>query len=121
MSGYDSNKHGATIDELLDKASTALQPEDIGIPTINHGVADTTFELTPNVLHVWGEVASLTLTLGNGRDGIVNEYMFQFVSGETATMLTLPDSIKWANEPTISPNKIYQASIADGLGLIAEF
>ena len=31
-----------------------------GIPSvIDHGTNDTTFELTPNVLHVWGEVAAL--------------------------------------------------------------
>lgn len=91
------------------------------IPLINHGTTDTTLELSPNVLHTWGEVASLTLTLGNGRNGIVNEYIFQFASGETATMLTLPDFIKWSSEPVISPNKMYQVSIVDGLGLIAEF
>lgn len=103
-----------TINNILGNINT-------DIPLINHGTTDTTLELSPNVLHTWGEVASLTLTLGNGRDGIVNEYIFQFASGETATMLTLPDFIKWSSEPVISPNKMYQVSIVDGLGLIAEF
>ena len=47
--------------------------------------------------------------------------MFQFTSGATATSLTLPDDIKWANEVTIEPNKIYQVSILKGLGSVLEF
>ena len=44
--------------------------------------------------------------------------MFEFVSGETATTLTLPDTIKWAETPSIEANKIYQCSIVNNVGLI---
>ena len=90
---------------------------------VNHGTSDTTFALTPNTFHVWDEVASLTLTLGSETSGVANEYLFQFTSGATATSLTLPDDIKWANDsaPTIAENMIYQVSILKGLASVLEF
>lgn len=88
------------------------------VPVTDHGTGDTTFELTPNVLHRWGEVASLTLTLGAETPGVVNEYMFQFTSGATATQLSLPDTVRWASTPEIAANTVYQVSIVDNLAVI---
>lgn len=90
---------------------------------VNHGTSDTTFALTPNTFHVWDEVSTLTLTLGSEIAGVANEYLFQFTSGATATSLTLPDDIKWANDatPTIVENMIYQVSILKGLASVLEF
>jgi hypothetical protein len=90
---------------------------------VNHGTNDTTFTLTPNTFNVWDEVASLTLDFGSEISGVVNEYLFQFNSGATATSLTLPDDIKWANDsaPTIGENMIYQVSILKGLASVLEF
>ena len=90
---------------------------------VNHGTSDTTFALTPNVFHVWDEVASLTLDFGSEITGVANEFLFQFTSGATATSLTLPDDIKWANDapPTIAENMIYQVSILKGLASVLEF
>ena len=92
-------------------------------PEVNHGTNDTTFTLTPNTFHVWDEVTSLTLNFGSEISGVANEYLFQFTSGSTATSLTLPDSIKWANDdvPTIGANMIYQVSILRGLASVLEF
>lgn len=90
---------------------------------VNHGTSDTTFALTPNTFHIWDEVANLTLTLGSETSGIANEFLFQFTSGATATSLTLPDDIKWANDapPTIAENMIYQVSILKGMASVLEF
>lgn len=87
---------------------------------VNHGTSDTTFTLTPNTFHVWDEVTSLTLDFGSETAGVANEYLFQFNSGATATSLTLPDDIKWANDsaPTIAENMIYQVSILKGLASV---
>lgn len=79
----------------------------------------TTLAIAPNVLHKWGEVTSLDITLAEPTDtSIVNEYMMEFVSGDTATTLTLPDTIKWAIEPKIEANKTYQISILDNIAVI---
>lgn len=88
------------------------------IQEVNHGTSDTTFTLTPNVLHVWGTVGSLTLTLGTGESGVMNEYMFQFDSGSTATTLSLPSSVMWITDNTIEANKTYQVSILNNLAVM---
>lgn len=75
-------------------------------------------ELQPNKYYKWGEVASLSLTLGTPINGILNEYMFEFISGTTPTTLTLPDTIKWETIPTIEANKKYQISIVNNIALI---
>lgn len=91
------------------------------ISITNHGTSDTTFTLTPNIYHKWGSVSSLTLTLGTPADNtIVNEYMFEFTSGSTATTLSLPSSVKWAESCgtlSVEASKTYQISIVDNIGL----
>ena len=90
---------------------------------VNHGTSDTTFTLTPNTFHVWDEVAALDLSFCDETAGVANEFVFQFTSGASATTLTLPDSIKWANDtaPTIAENTIYQMSVLKGLASVLEF
>ena len=92
-------------------------------PQINHGTSDTIFELTPNTFHVWGEVSSLKLTLGDEIPGIANEYLFQFTSGEEPTTLTLPNNLTIANDTTllIEPNTVYQISILNKLLTLISF
>lgn len=91
-------------------------------PIVNHGTSDTSFALTPNVFHRWGTVSSLSLTLATpSNQTILNEYMFEFVSGSTATSLTLPSTVKWETELAIEPNKTYQVSIIENLGVIGGF
>lgn len=89
---------------------------------VNHGTADTTFTLTPNAMHVWGEVAQLTLTLGEPMPNVVNEYAFEFQSPATPTNLSLPATLKWYNEyvTPVSANKRYQASIVNNVIIMGE-
>lgn len=83
---------------------------------------DSIVTIQPNVLNVWGEVASLDITIAEPIDNtIVNEYMVQFVSGATATTLTLPNTIKWMSAPSIQANKTYQLSVINNLAIIGEF
>lgn len=76
---------------------------------VDHGTSDTTFTLPPNQYHTWGEVASLTLTLGAGTDGQANGYWFSFDSGDTATTLSLPETIQ--TDIVVEPNTHYECSI----------
>lgn len=89
----------------------------------NTGGGPVTSELSPNILYKFGERPSLTITLGGGTVGIVNEYMFEFASGTTPTTLSLPDSVKWSggNAPNIEANKTYQVSIVNNLAVFASF
>lgn len=88
------------------------------VTVVDHGTNDTTFALTPNVLHRWGEVATLNLTLGAETAGVLNEYMAQFTSGTTATVLTLPDTVTYIGESTIEADKTYQVSIINNLAVL---
>lgn len=125
------------VDEVYEISSTALQPGDISIDISNkaekikienHSNSETTFELTPNVYHIWPSAMSqLTLTLATPTDSsIVNEYMFEFRSGITAsgiqTSLTLPANIKWESSKgdlIIQYDHIYQVSIINNVALWA--
>ena len=79
----------------------------------------TTLEIQPNKFYKFGEVTELNLTLAEITDTTqLNEYMFEFISGATATTLTLPSSVKWLETPTIEANKIYQCSIVDNIGVL---
>ena len=82
---------------------------------------ETTVEIAPNVLNLWGEVASLDISLAEADTTKVNEYMFQFTSGATATTLVLPAEIKWISAPSVQANKVYQVSIINNLAVIGEF
>ena len=113
----------SAVQTSLDKADTALQShQDISGKANKISVVQTsasTIEINSNTFYKFGEVASLNITLASITDNtIYNEYMFEFVSGTTATTLTLPSSIKWLETPTIDANKIYQCSIVDNVGLL---
>jgi hypothetical protein len=89
------------------------------ITIVNYGTSSTTTTLSENIYYIWGEVASLTLTLGTPADASkLSEYMFEFVSGSTPTVLSLPSSVKWPETPTIEANKKYQVSIVRDIALI---
>ena len=94
-----------------------------GMTVIDHGTEDTTFTLTPNEFHIWGEVDSLTLSFGEEQSGVMNEYLFQFSSGANATALSLPEGIEWENGayPELLANATHQVSIVNGLASIAHY
>lgn len=78
--------------------------------------------IEPNKMYMFGEKEGLTITeLISGRTDIVNEYMFQFTSGNVATTLNVPSTVTWLNEPDIQTNKKYAVSIENNLGIIGEW
>jgi hypothetical protein len=79
--------------------------------------ASDTNTLLPNVKYNFGEVATLTVEFDESNTNSQSEFVFTFTSGATPTVLTLPDTVKWANELTIEANKRYEVSIVDNIGL----
>lgn len=75
----------------------------------------TTKQIQSNEFYVWGSVASLTITLAPELPNILNEYMFQFTSGATATTLILPVTVILPDGLSIEPDKTYQISIVNRL------
>ncbi len=95
------------------------------VAVVEHGTGDTTITLTPNVLHRWGTVTSLDISLGTAEAGYAAEYMIEFVSGSTPTQLQLPVAVTWDDKLdtplTIEADKVYQISIEHNLGLLVSF
>lgn len=113
----------SAVQTSLDKADTALQShQDISGKANKISVVQisaSTIEINPNTFYKFGEVASLNITLASITDNtIYNEFMFEFISGATATTLTLPSSVKWLETPTIESNKTYQCSIVNNIGIL---
>lgn len=67
--------------------------------------------LTPNTFYSFGEVSSLTITLGTPVSGINNEYAFEFDSGSTATTLGILATVIGIDATAIKANKHYEVSI----------
>lgn len=90
-------------------------------PIVNHTASETTVSIEPNVFHIWPEMSSLNITLATPTDAtIVNEYMIEFTSGSTATTLSLPATVTWAEaggDISVEANKTYQISIVNNIGL----
>lgn len=98
----------ATTTELSKKADK----------TATENVAEDTKELQPNKYYIFGEVATLTITLAAGEENVLAEYMFEFTSGTTPTTLSLPEGIKWIGESTIEASKTYQVSIVNNIAVM---
>lgn len=98
----------ATTTELSKKADK----------TATENVIEDTKELQPNKYYIFGEVATLTITLAAGEENVLAEYMFEFTSGTTPTILSLPEDIKWIGESTIEASKTYQVSIVNNIAVM---
>ena len=122
ITGITMNGVSKGTSGVVDLGTVITSHQDISGKANKISVVQTSasaIEINSNTFYKFGEVASLYITLASITDNtIYNEYMFEFVSGTTATTLTLPSSIKWLETPTIDANKIYQCSIVDNVGLL---
>lgn len=81
----------------------------------------TVSNLEPNVYHRWGEIDTLTISSLKTRNSkSVDEYMIEFVSGNTPAILSIA-GVRWVQEPAnvIAANKTYQVSIVNNIAIIA--
>ena len=88
--------------------------------TIISESAEVKASILPNELNKWGKIKSLTINSFQGaQEGYVNEYMLEFiVSGDDFT-LTLPEGVRWVEEPTWENGYTYQVSIVNNLAVFA--
>lgn len=78
----------------------------------------TTATLDQNKFYVWGEVASLDISLAAETAGIQNVYKFQFQSGATATTLTLPNDVSIDGDYPNAIKTTYIVSIESNIAKI---
>ena len=115
--GTTTTVGGSTGASVTNSGTTANAVLDFTIPSgcysiVECGSTDTTKELMPQTMYVWGEVSSLTITLAEVSAGnIVNEYMFSFNSGATAATLSVPADVKFTSTVTIEANMHYECNI----------
>lgn len=75
---------------------------------------DSSAILFSNRLYVFPEMKNLNISLATpDTKEIANEYHFIFQSGTTATVLTLPKSVR--SDMAVEANRIYEVSIVDNL------
>lgn len=108
------------IDRVNKAVANVKDGADGRLRMVSHGTEDTVFSLTPNTMHVWGVVGSLSLDMDKAseEDGILAEYAFQFTCPiDAATSLALPSDVKWYNGFIVVPQagKTYQASIVNNI------
>lgn len=125
-----AKKANDSVANMLVKTEQELSPEEQSQVQKNIGVYDksdkisvenvseNTKEIQPNRYYVFGEMTNLNITLAAGEEGKLSEYMFEFTSGSTATVLSLPETIKWIGSNSIEPNRTYQVSIVNNIAVI---
>lgn len=98
------------------KFATATKLDEKGdkVGEISGSSGEVSQEIKPNTFYRFGECTALNITLGSKIEGVYNEYMFQFTSGETATVLGDIAGVKWVGDNTINPNTTYVVVIHDG-------
>lgn len=103
---------GVKIGKGINIAEDGTISVKVKIPKIEKTASDVITEIIPNAFYIFPEMVSLSVTFAASSDtSVVNEYKFRFISGETATTLTLPSSV--IGEITIESNKVYEISIID--------
>lgn len=111
-----------TVEDAINTMRSNISNISVAYPIVNHNQSEVSATIAPNMFHVWGEMGELNILFGNPEDtSVANEYVFQFISPAEATTLTLPDTIKWLETPSIESDKVYQVSILNNCGTILEF
>lgn len=98
--------------------ATSEQLQEKGDKVTTESATEDAKEIQPNRYYIFGEKQNLTITLAEGKEGKLNEYMFEFTSGTTPTTLTLPESVKWIGSNTIEASKTYQVSIVNNIAVL---
>lgn len=113
IGNYDGTNYSSaqTLQEVVNNKA-----DSIGIVTGSTG--EVTQEISPNKFYKFGECSTLTITLGAELSDVYNEYMFQFSSGDTPTVLTLPETVKWIGDSLVDSNKTYQVSIVNNIAVM---
>lgn len=111
---YQTKNNYVTNVQLSEQLNNYVRKNDPQV--INQTETEVTIQ--PNVLNVWGEVASLTITFAEVDATKYNEFMIQFESGVSPTTLTLPNTVSWLTEANIEANTTYQISIVNNLGIM---
>lgn len=107
--------------KLKEYIKELLKGVDGRLEVIHHTAQENAMSIVPNVMHVWGDVERLNLSLEpNTEPTILAEYCFQFSTpANKATEFQL-QGVQWVDEvvPTILKGKTYQGSVVNGVAIL---
>lgn len=95
---------------------------DFGYTPVVYQTETTGVTIMPERLNKWQTpVSSLTVYFGPGASGSAGEYMLEFTVGSDNFTLSLPNGIRWSEEPEWVNGNTYQVSVMGNLALYAEW
>lgn len=106
----------AVAKELGKKANSS----DLGINKYQKSETDATVTLENGSWTVFPIMTSLNILMGEVNDGKAFICGFQFMSGDTATSLTLNNCTLTSNSDSVEANKTYEVNILDGSAIVRE-
>lgn len=117
--GYTYNIKSMYYNYVIEAFNSSSESDDSsqtrsrdGFSVVNSNERDLTLE--PNKYYIFGECATLNIAIGEvTTNNILNEYIFEFTSGATPTVLTLPSSVTPIEN--LSPNTKYVISIKNNV------
>lgn len=113
--GTTTTGAAGTNAEVTNTGTPASAVLNFTIPTGCYTIVQQTAAsatIAPQTLNIWGEMASLDITLGApANEAMMNEYIFMFNSGATPTVLTLPANVKFPSSVNIAANMHYEVNI----------
>ncbi len=95
---------------------------DFGYTPVVYQTETTGVTIMPERLNKWQTpVSPLTVYFGPGASGSAGEYMLEFTVGSDNFTLSLPNGIRWSEEPEWVNGNTYQVSVMGNLALYAEW
>lgn len=103
-----------TVNALLEVGLIASKKEETSTGTVT---------IKPNTLYKFGACSSLAIAFYSDASfaNAIKEYMFEFTVSGTEFTLTLPEGVRWNEEPDLEDGYTYQVSIIDNLAVFGEF
>ncbi len=100
--------------------STIAQYSDFATENVQEQTSSPV-SIYPNRLNLWtSAMKAITITsFIAGTSGVMNEYMMQFTVDGDDFSLTLPNGVRWLEEPEWEDGSTYQVSIVNNLAIYA--
>lgn len=109
----DNNNENSVQVPTVEEMNTALAAKEDKTQIVNVSDTDPVITAAANTQYICGEVATLSFTpAASGVSDII------FESGTTATVLTVPSTVKfpeWFDPSDLEANKVYEISIMNGV------
>lgn len=71
--------------------------------------------------HFTGDLTALTITFNAPEEGIIPHYHFDFLSGTTAPMLTMPSTVTMPDDFSVEASRRYEVDVLNTFGTVASW